>query len=196
MKGQNRLIVWLCGLLCLAGCTAPAPETAADGDVWSKDWITVGNVIGVDTPDGMTPQENSDALEAKGMFYATWSIGEAVPYHSVDGEDAKIYDAQAYLLLAGYDDTGKAADAAAEWLSMAESQYTIEDTATQTYNGQAFTVLTYTYTSAENPYARGASAFGVYGNYAVSVELSCQDAFDGSALELLADFLNHCHYAA
>lgn len=196
MKKQYWVILCLCGLLGLTGCGAPAPDTDADGTAWDKDWVTIGNIMGVETPEGMTFRENSDALSAKGMYYATWSIGEAVSIVNENGEDAQIYDAQVYLLLAGYDDTAKAEQAAAEWLDMAAGQYAVETTTAETLAGQAFTVITYTYTSETNPYAQGASAFGTYGNFAVSVELSCQEGFDGSALEILADFLEHCHYAA
>lgn len=181
--------------LCLAGCGAP-PASAADGAAWSGGWVTVGNVIGVETPAGMTARENSDALMTNGMFYATWSIGEEQPYVNEEGEDALLYDAQLYLLLAGFGDAAKAEDAATEWLDMARGQYAVEDTCTETCNGQPFTVITYTYQSESNPYARGASAFGVYRNYAVSAELSCQDGFDGSARDILEDFLENCHYAA
>ncbi len=196
MKKQCWMTLCLCGLLCLTGCGAPAPDTAADGTAWDESWVTVGNVIGVETPTGMTFRENSDALSAKGMYYTTWSIGEGSPTVNEDGEDAQVYDAQVYLLLAGYDDAAKAEDAASEWLDMASKQYAVEKTASETYNGQAFTVITYTYTSETNPYSRGASAFGAYGNFAVNVELSCQEEFDGSAPEILANFLEHCHYAA
>lgn len=196
MKKQYWVILCLCGLLGLTGCGAPAPDTDADGTAWDKDWVTIGNIMGVETPEGMTFRENSDALSAKGMYYATWSIGEAVSIVNENGEDAQIYDAQVYLLLAGYDDTAKAEQAAAEWLDMAAGQYAVETTTAEALAGQAFTVITYTYTSETNPYAQGASAFGTYGNFAVSVELSCQEGFDGSALEILADFLEHCHYAA
>ena len=196
MKKQGWMILCLCGLLCLTGCGAPAPEAAADGSVWDESWVTIGNVIGVETPEGMTLQENSDALSAKGMYYAAWSIGDATPIVNEDGEDARVYDAQVSLLLAGYDDTGKAEDTVKEWLDMAYGQYAVDAEAVETCNGQEFTVIIYTYTSETNPYAYGASAYGAYGNYAVSVELSCQEGFDGSALELLANFLEHCHYAA
>lgn len=179
---------------CLAGCAAP-PSSAADGARWSEDWVTVGNIIGVETPENMAPRENSDALGANGMYYATWSVGEAEPYINADGEDAQLYDAQVYLLLAGYDAAGKAEDSAAEWLDMASQRYEVEDTATETYNGQEFTIATYTYASETNPYARGASAFGVYRNYAISVELSCREDFAGGAKEILAGFLANCHYA-
>lgn len=196
MKRQYWMVLGLCGLLYLSGCGTLPPETAADGSAWDKNWVTVGNVIGVDTPEGMTPRENSDALSAKGMYYATWSIGEGTPMVNESGEDAELYDAQIYLLLAGYDDTGKAEAAAAEWLEMAHEQYTVDAEAVETCNGQKFTVMIYTYASETNPYAYGASAYGAYGNYAVSVELSCQERFEGSALEILADFLERCHYAA
>lgn len=185
----------LCGCL-LVGCSQlPPPANAADGAAWSEDWVTVGNIIGVDTPDSVEAQENSDGLADKGMYYATWSIGNEMPYVNADGKDAKVYDAQFYLLLAGYDAAEKAEDALADWQSMAASQYNVEETAEAVYNGQPFTVMTYTYASETNPYQRGASAFGVYRNYAISVEMSCQEDFDGDAQALLADFLEHCHYA-
>lgn len=196
MERRHWITLCLCGALCLSGCGAPPPETAADGSNWREDWVTVGNVIGVEPLENLTPRENSDALSAKGMYYATWSIGEAEEVLNEDGTRAQVYDAQVYLLLAGHDDTAKAEQTAAEWVDMAARQYAVETTASESRGGQEFTVITYTYASETNPYARGASAFGAYGNYAVSVELSCRERFDGSAPELLADFLEHCHYAA
>ena len=196
MRNVKRLALCLFAVLCLTGCGKAAPPRAADGTTWSEDWVTLGNVIGVDTPERLTARENSDVLSTKGMYYATWSAGEAVPYVNEEGEDAQLYDAQVYLLVAGYSSTTKAEESAAEWLSMAGEQYAVEETKTETYNGQEFTVITYTYISETNPYSRGASAFGTYGNYAVSVELSCQESFEDGALETLEDFLELCHYAA
>lgn len=141
----------------------------------------------------MTPRENSDALSAKGMYYATWSIGEAEEIFNENGDQAQVYDAQVYLLLSGFNDAVKAEETAAEWLGLAYEQYAVDAEAAETCNGQEYT---YTYTSETNPYAWGISAFGNYGNYAVSVELSCREDFDGNALDILADFLEHCHYAA
>ena len=130
------------------------------------------------------------------MYYASWSAGEAVPYVNEDGEEVQLYDAQVYLLAAGYDSTQKAEETAAEWLDMAYAQYAVDAEAVETCNGQELTVITYTYMSESNPYSRGASAFGTYGNYALSVELSCRENFEGNALETLENFLEHCHYAA
>lgn len=193
---KRLLVLCLCMTLFLSGCVRAGPPKAVDGTAWNEDWVTLGNALGVDTPEGLTAQESSDALSAKGMYYATWSIGEAEPHINEDGEDAQLYDAQVYLLAAGYDSTQKAEEAAEEWLAMANEQYAVEETKAETYNGQEFIVITYTYTSESNPYSRGASAFGTYGNYAVSAELSCQEGFEDGALETLENFLDHCHYAA
>ena len=182
--------------LCLSGCGAVLlPEKAADGLDWDKNWVTVGSIIGVDTPDGMEAQENNDALEAQGMAYATWSIGEAVPYTNAEGEEARLYDAQVFLLLSGSKSVELAESTLAEWQDMAMQKYIVEETAARTHNGQEFSVITYSFDSETNPYARGASAYGVYRNYAVSVEFVCQRDFDGDAAELLAGFLDRCHYA-
>lgn len=188
----------LAGLLCLclAGCAAVPPERAADGAGWDESWVTVGGVLGVDTPAGMTHRETNEALSANGMFYAAWSMGEGEDYTNEDGEDAVLYDAQIYVLLAGADSQEKAGNTADEWMALAEERYAVDGRSEETYNGQAFTVLSYTYSSDTNPYQRGAAAYGAYGNFAVSVELSCREDFAGDALETLADFLEHCHYGA
>lgn len=191
---KSLLVLLLAVCICLAGC-AQVPTAAADGAVWSDDWITVGGIVGVDTPAGISPRENSDALAVNGMYYATWSIGESEPYTNEDGDEAQLYDAQIYLLLAGYNAAEKAEESAAQWQAMANDRYAVDQAQSAVCNGQDFSVLTYIFDSETNPYARGASAFGVYGNYAVSVELSCRETFNGDPLEVLTDFLEHCHYS-
>lgn len=195
---RRVMAILLAGALCLslAGCGRNIPAQAADGAKWDDSWVNVGGILGVDTPEGLDPRENNDTLGPQGMYYAAWSAGDAERYTNDDGKEVDLYSAQVYLLLAGYDAPEKAQDTVAEWLSLASERYDIRDTAEGTYNGQAFTVITYTYHSETNPYARGASAFGVYRNYAVSAELSCREAFGGDAGTILADFLEHCHYAA
>ena len=196
MKKLSLLLLTGAMSLSLVGCGQNIPTTAADGAKWDDSWVTVGGILGVDTPAGLDSRENNDTLGVNGMYYATWSSGEAEPYINADGEDTDLYDAQLYVLLAGTKSTEEAEGAAAEWLEMASGQYRIEAASTGTYNGQEFTVITYTFSSDTNPYAHGVSAFGVYRNYAVSAELSCRENFDGDAQTALADFLENCHYAA
>lgn len=183
--------------MCLTGCAAGAPpEQAADGLDWDESWVTVGGVMGADTPEGIEPRENNEALAADGMYYATWSIGESESYTNEDEENVELYDAQIYLLLSRYQSIKEAENTLAQWRDMASLNYAIESTVEETHNGMNFTVITYTFSSEANPYARGASAFGLYRDYAVSVELTCREAFEGDAAQLLARFLDNCHYAA
>lgn len=193
MKKLMLVLLVLC--LCLAGCGQLIPVQASDGAAWDDGWITVGGIVGVDAPAGIDHRENNDTLSIKGMYYATWSIGEAEPYVNENGDETQLYDAQIYLLLAGYNPAEKADESAAEWQAMAHDRYAVEQTLSATCNGQDYTVLTYAFDSETNPYARGASAFGVYRNYALSVELSCREDFTGDPLEILTDFLDHCHYS-
>ena len=195
---KKAAVFLLIGAFCLglAGCSGPKPpEQAADGTAWDESWVTVGSVIGVDTPAGMDPRENNDALAVNGMYYATWSIGEGEPYTNADGEEATLYDAQVFLLLGGYKSAEEAEDTLTQWMEMAGSQYEVGETAEETHNGQNFTIITYSFNSEANPYARGASAFVTYRNYALSVELTCRQDFEGDAARLLAQFLDACHYA-
>lgn len=195
---KSARILFLIAALCLtlAGCGAGLPpEKAADGLDWSGDWVTVGSIVGVDTPEGLTPRENNEVLAANGMYYATWSIGEGEPFTNEDGDEVELYEAQIYLLLSGCKSVEEAENTLAQWQELAKQQYVVGETDTQTHNGQDYTVITYTFDSEDNPYARGASAFGLYRNYAVSAELTCREEFDGDAAELLAGFLENCHYA-
>lgn len=195
---KKAAVFLLVGALCLglAGCSAPPPpEKAADGTDWDESWVTVGGVVGVETPAGMDPRENNEALAANRMYYATWSIGEGESFTNEDGEEAQIYDAQVYLLLGGFRSEEEAGDNMAQWKDMAEQRYAVDSSAEESHGGRDFTIITYSFDSESNPYARGASAFGVYRNYAVSVELTCREGFDGDAGSLLGGFLDNCHYA-
>lgn len=178
-------------LVGLAGC-ARLPATAADGTPWSKDWITMGNVMGVEQPGhGLTLRDDKAARQ---MYYAAWSIGETHPYTNSDGQETSLYDAQLALLLADAGTADAAQNDVDQWLGLAAESYVIGDTVQQTYNGQDFTVLTYTFPEGE-PFDHGVSAFAAFGSHAVSAELACQGTFEEDAGEILADFLEHCHYA-
>ncbi len=190
----------LTAVLCfgLAACgETPAPEKAADGTPWSEDWVTIGDIMGVDTPEELTLRDSKDTLAASGMYYSTWSVGEEASYIDKTGEEEKevtIYDGQLFLLLSGSSSVEKAEESREEWLAMAETQYQIDSKETGARNGQEFTLISYRLT--DSPYARGASAFGIYGNYAILAEFSCQESFEGDPAEYLDTFLNHCHYGA
>ena len=188
-------LTMVCAMLAgLTGCSKKLPAKAADGTVWSEDWVMVGEKIGVEDPGhGFTLR---DVKGAKKMYFTAWSIGDAQPHVNDQGEESDVYDAQLVFLLsdAGSDEAAQAS--VDELLTLAGETYAVTDTTQQTCNGQEFTVLTYTFASDASSYARGVSAFTVYNGCAVSAEFACQDAFEEDAQEMLSDCLAHCHYAA
>lgn len=191
MKKRFFAMVICVLLLVPTGCGARVPAEAVDGTPWSKDWITLGNTLGVEQPGhGLTLRDDK---AAKKMYYTAWSIGESRPYTTAEGRETDLYDAQLVLLVADSDTANAARERVDELLALAADSYAVTDTAQQTYNGQEFTVLTYTFPSG--PFARGVSAFAVRGNWVISAELSCQEGFEEDVGEILADVLAHCHYA-
>lgn len=204
MKKKTTII--LLAVLCLvvgviaamyfkAGSDLPA--AAADGAAWDASWEMLGPVLGVEAPEnGFTLQDNSAVLTADDIFYATWTAGEAVPYTNEDGDEVQVYDAQLYMLAVGCADGENAQKAIDQWMDRESGTYTVLDTGAETYNGQPYDLLYYDCGSDTNPYDRGVTAFTIYGNYALSAELTCRDTFAGDEAAILADVLSRCHYSA
>lgn len=186
------LTVWL---LCLCGCTR-YPDRAMDGTQWDKSWTILGSALGVEEPgDGLTLQDNSSILTGDDLYYATWVIGEPSAYVNEDEDEVDLYDAQLYLLLCGCADGDYARQTLDDWIARERELYTVIETRTETCNGQEYLLLVYECGSETNPYSRGASAFAVCGNYAVSAELACRESYDGPETEVLLRFLEGCHYS-
>lgn len=193
---KKRITILLAAALCLglAGCGVAPPERAADGSNWDLDWVTLGSALGVDAPEGWTLRETDQSRANEGLLYAMWSMGEEESQTGEDGEDAVLYDIELQVLLIGAPSPASAANTIEEWMSLANTHLAVDSTAEQTYNGQPYTVLTYLYGDQDNPYDRGAAAYGVYHNYAINVELSCRENASEDAAALLAEFLECCHY--
>lgn len=182
--------------LLLTGCSGRYPDRAADGTDWDRDWTILGTVLGVEDPgDGLILSENPVVLSGDATYYAVWTIGEGTPYTNEEGKEATVYDAQLYLLLYGCGDAQQAQQAVSDWTEREHEVYDITDTTALTANGQDYSLLHYRTISETNPYQRGVVAFGVYGSYAVSAELTCGSGFDGDEAEILGRFLQGCHYS-
>ena len=184
------------GLLMLRGC-GQYPEQAADGTPWDPNWTMLGTVLGAEEPEnGFSLLDNYSVLTGEDIYYATWAAGEPTDYTNEDGEDVQVYDAQIYLLAAGYADEAQAQQNQEEWIARQQETYTVTDSWSETRNGQEYTLLAYECSSETNPYHRGVSAFTVYGTYAVSAELACRESFTGQEREILLQFLDGCHYSS
>ena len=184
-------------VLLLNGFEAKYPSQAADGSAWDENWTMLGAALGVEEPgNGLVLLDNNTALAADDTYLATWASGEAIPYVNADGDDTEIYEAQIYLLLMGCKDAANAQANVDEWIARTGETYAVTDTRAETCNSQEYTVLAYTCGSDTNPYHRGVSAFAVFENYAVSVELTCLEEYAGDEAAILTAFLTGCHYSA
>lgn len=193
-KTNFRLLL-PCLALLLTGCGAK-PQKAADGTAWQEDWVTIANRIGIEDCEPLTFLEGKDTLAADGLYYAAWTDGNSIPYENSDGDTVDLYDAQLYLLANETTKEENAQNTCDGWLSTAKSNYDIETEDTIDCNGQTYTLITYRCINEDNPYDHGVSAFTVYDDLAVCMELNCLKDYPQNLETILIDFLNGCHYSA
>lgn len=182
--------------LTLTGCSVlPTIFDEEDQVDRSADSITVGtHLTAPNTDERLTLFSNMDTLSSDGLYYASWTAGSAQPYENADGDTVDLYDAQLYLLVGEYNNAETALENMEIWLESGQSNYDVTDKENVTYGGQTYTMITYDFENTENPYARGISAFGVYENCSVCIELTCTEEYDEDLQEMLAAFLNGCTY--
>ena len=182
--------------LILTGCSILPSIFDEDTDsVVNSEYITVGSYLTVhNTDDRLTLLNNMDTLSADGLYYASWTAGDAESYENADGDTIDLYDAQLYLLLGEYQNADTAESSMADWLNAGQSNYDVTTEENVTYGGQTYTMITYNFINEENPYARGVSAFGVYKNCAICIELTCRDEYNEDLHDMLTAFLDRCSY--
>lgn len=191
---SKHIICILCIATLLSGCSAFSSDSGSN-TVTDSEYITIGSHLTVHNTDArLTLTSNMDALSADGLYYASWSAGSSEPYENSDGDTVDLYDAQLYLLLGEFKSSDAAQENMDNWLAAAHSNYDVTDEKIAAYNEQPYTVVTYKFINAENPYAHGISAFGVYNNLAVCVELTCREGYQEDLEKTLTDFLKNCTY--
>lgn len=203
MKGIYRMkkflkaksIAYILGIASvLTGCSV-LPSVSADNTVVDSEYVTVGSHLTVHNTDThLTLQNNLDALSADGLYYASWTAGNSEPYENSDGDTVDLYDAQLYLLLGEFKVSDTAQQNMDNWLAAGQTNYDVTSQDTIICNDQSYTMVTYNFSNEENPYSRGVSAFGVYNNLAVCVELTCRENYDEDLEQMLIEFLNNCTY--
>ena len=191
------LLCILCTTLMLTGCANTSLlSQRPQEDTWSDSGsVTVGNNLTIQNSDNrMTLLENIDVLSADGLYYATWTMGDSEPYENSEGDTVDLYDAHLYLLSGEFPDSQAARNNMDKWLAAGKSNYEVLSEENITCNGQSYSLITYNCISDNNPYERGVSAFGIYQNNAVCIELTCRENFKEDLRMILIDFLNNCTY--
>ena len=183
----------LLAVLLLTGCAAPSRPTNEELG-WDEDWAQVSALLGVEPMTGFDLNENIDAMGIYGLYYATWTAGEARDYTNADGDKSQLYDAQIYVLLQQGKNEDEARTALEDWISRERETYEAGETRTETYAGQTFDLFPLLHAGEDNPYTQGAAAFATRNGWAISVELLCQDSFEGDAQTCLTEFLSGFHY--
>ena len=180
--------------LLLTGCAArTGPSNEELG--WDKDWARVSALLGVEPMDGFTLSENKDVMGIYGLYYATWTAGEARDYINADGDEAQIYDAQIYVLLQHNKSADEARAALEDWIALEQENYETGEALTEICAGQKFDLLPLLQAGGDNPYTHGVAAFAARDDWSISVELLCQDSFEGDAQTCLIRFLAGFHYS-
>lgn len=198
IKSSKMISRYITCILCIAslltGCSL-LPDISDSNTVENTEYVTVGNHLTVHNTDTrLTLLNNMDALSADGLYYASWTSGDSEPYENSDGDTVDLYDAQLYLLLGEFKTSDAAQENMDNWLAAGQTNYDVTDEQAITYNEQTYTVITYNSINEENPYSHGISAFGVYNNLAVCVELTCREDYREDLFEVLSVFLKNCTY--
>ncbi len=185
---MKRITPVFCLILCLllAGCEQKLPEKAADGTPWEESWVTLGSCVGVETPEGWTVQRNEDVLAAEGMYYAVWTTGEALTYTNEAGDEITTHDAEIHLVVTESETPEDAAANAAELEGLTMERYPDAASSLEEYAGQRFQIWTY---------SDGASASAIRDTCVIRLDITALETYDRTAYEVLAEFLNHLHYA-
>ena len=190
---KRTISLALLAILLLTGCAAQTGPTNEELG-WDDDWVRVGALLGVEPLDGFALSENIDAMGIYGLYYATWTEGEARNYTNADGEESRLFDAQIYVLLQQNKNADEARASLKDWISREREVYEAGEPLTETYAGQEFDLFPLLRSGEDNPYTHGAAAFAVRDGWAISVELLCQDSFEGDAQTCLTEFLSGFHY--
>lgn len=191
---KRAISLALLAALLFTGCAAQTGPTNEELG-WDKDWVRVGALLGVEPMDGFTLSENKDVMGIYGLYYATWTAGEARGYTNADGDEAQIYDAQIYVLLQQNKSADEARAALEDWMALEKKSYQTGKTLTETCAGQKFDLLPLLQAGGDNPYTHGVAAFAARDDWSISVELLCQDSFEGDVQACLIGFLSGFHYS-
>lgn len=196
--GFKIILCVLClAIFSLAGylfISSPMEQTGED--TWADyGFLKIGRSLTVqNTDNALSLSDSKDVLSANGLYYASWTMGESEPYVNSEGKTVDLYDVQLYLVLSEHKDAAEAASDMTKWIDLGKKNYEVLTEEEILCNGQSYLLMTYNCVNEDNPCDRGVSAFGVHGNDAVCIELTCRDSFEDDLKTILVTFLDNCTY--
>ena len=188
---KRTVLILLCAAVLLSGC-AREPAYPAD---WLPEWTVICPLLAAEPVEGYELLETNDALAAEGIYYAAWSSGEARAHTNEDGEEAKVYDAQIYLIVKQCRSAEKAEEETHKWQGLERENYTLGPERTMEPSGQKFTAVPLLQGKQTNPYSFGMAAFAVRGDWAICVELVCVRGHEEDPGAVMEAFLKGLHYS-
>ena len=199
---KNKTALFMICVLCIAVFSlagyfyTSSPIVQNREDTWSNSgFLKVGHDLVVKNPhNGLSLLDNKDTLSANGLYYAAWTMGGSEPYINSEGQTVDLYDAQLYLVLSEHKNSVEAGNDMVKWLDAAKKNYEVLTEEEITCNKQPYSLITYNCVNEENPYDRGISAFGVYNNDTICIELTCRENFEEDLRTILLAFLDSCTY--
>lgn len=189
MKRKMLFLILILSLL-LVGCGSVSPP--AD---WDESWTVIAPFLAAEPMEDFTFGESDDILGLSGVYYATWTNGDARPFTNAKGEETVIFNSQIYVVAQECRTEEDAQQNIAAWKAREKQNYQILEEFGITLNGRDYIMLTMTSGSEGNPYGFGSAAFTVSGSNAICLELVCSDTFTGSPQALLEEFINGLHFS-
>lgn len=195
MKLKLSICIFVISML-LGGCSGSMLAEEPLDDTWSDSgFVQIGSSLTIENSDNrFTLLENRNTLSAEGLYYATWTIGDPIPYENSEGDTVNLYDAHLYLLLGEYSSGDHAAENMQKWLSAGKNNYEVITEEEITCRQQTYTLITYQFSDSDNPYDRGISVFGSCHKSSVCIELTCRETFTEDLRPLIITFLEHCTF--
>lgn len=191
---KKGLIFLLCFAALFTGGCSMLPQLSSSEPHLEDGKLLVGTRMRVELPEELTLRENLETLAADGLYYNTWTDGEAVPYENADGDTVDLYDAQLYLLVCESETEDAAEKNYEKWLASAKENSSVLSQEEILCGEQSYTFLSYSFDGDDSPYARGVSAFAACGKDAVCAEFTCVEDYEKDLKAILTDFLSGCHY--
>ena len=177
-------------VLVLAGCGSDTSQTN-----WDENLTVIAPFLAAEPMEGFDFGESDDVMGIGGVYYATWTNGDAREFTNAEGEETVIFNAQIYVVAQECRTAEEAQQNVAAWKSREKQNYQVSEEDSVTLNDRDYTLLTMSSGSEDNPYGFGMAAFTVSGTNAICVELVCSDTFAGDPWSLMEEFLGGLHFS-